>query len=318
MRGRRTWRWSALAAAAGLALLGGCGGGNDMTAGGNAGSGAVAQSDSDTAAKEGGGQIAGPAGAPSVPSALSPQGAPVVSTRALIRTAELTVAVDDVAGQAQQAQQIAGDANGEVFSDQRTSGEEADRRTADLVLKIPPNSLGPVLDKLAKLGTEEARHTATDDVTEQVADVDSRVTSAKSSLARLRSLYARAGSIGEVAALESQISQRESELESLQARQRVLAAQTATATVTLHLHGRAVAAAGGSGNRPTGFVSALKAGWHAFALSVNWLVTVLGAILPFAVLFALLGYGAWRLERSRRTRGAATPAPAAPPTTTAG
>jgi hypothetical protein len=303
-RGSALVAGAALLGAAGLALLGGCGGGGSANSADGSGAGLSApQLAEGQGAKQSAGDVA---------SAPPVRGAPVVSTRALIRTAELTVAVDDVARQAQAAAQIAANADGEVFSDQRNSGDKTDQRTADLVLKVPPGQLGPVLDNLAKLGTEEARHTTTDDVTEQVADVDSRVRSAKASLTRLRSLYDRAGTISEVAALESQISQREADLESLQARQRALATQTATATITVHLHGRAVGpAATRSGNHPTGFWSALKAGWHAFAVSLSWLVTVLGAVLPFAVLALVLAYGAWWF--SRRNRAAATVAPAVPP-----
>lgn len=315
----RSWRGAVLVAAAGLALLSGCGGGNS-----GGGSNAAALP-ADGPAKEAAQPPAysAPGGTDTSSSGTgggssTPQGAPVVNTRALIRTATLTVAVDDVTRQAQRAEQIAADNDGELFSDQRSSGVSADQRTADLVLKVPPNSLGTVLDRLAALGTEEDRHTTTDDVTEQVADVDSRVNSAKSSLARLRALYARAQTVGEIAALEGQITQRESDLESLQARQRVLAAQTAMATLTLHLHGRALApVVTNQGTHPTGFVSALKAGWHAFAVSVQWVVTVLGAVLPFALLLALLAYAAYRYDRARRARTtpAATPAPATPPAT---
>jgi Domain of unknown function (DUF4349) len=295
----RAWRSVAVLGAAGLALLVGCGGGPGNSSGNafsNA-SGGAARQDAAAAAPA----AKAPAATDATDAPLT-QGAPVVSTRALIRTAELSVAVDDVSGQAQRAAQITADAGGEVFSDQRTTGDERDRRTADLVLKVPPGKLGQVLDELSKLGTEEARHTATDDVTAEVADVDSRVRSARASLERLRGLYAHAGSITEITGLEGQISQRESDLEALEARQRALAGQTATATVTLHLHGRALAAAPAPGTRPTGFVSALRAGWHAFAVSVAWLVTVLGAVLPFAILAAAAGYLVWRLTRRARPR----------------
>jgi uncharacterized protein DUF4349 len=293
----RRWRGAALIAA-GLVLAAGCSADTNGSSGNGAGAAApgsapVAQGlAADGAA---GNSTAGDSTGRD--SAAAPGSTPALKLPQLIRTAELTVAVDEVSRQAQRAAQLAADADGQVFSDQRTSG---DSPTADLVLKVPPADLGPTLDKLAGLGTEEDRHTSAEDVSEQVADVDSRVSSAKASLARLRTLYDRAGSISEVAALEAQISQRESDLESLQARQRALGAQVATATITLHLHARGAAPAATGASHPTGFLSALRAGWHALALSFGWLLTVLGAVLPFAVPVAALGYAAHRLRRRNR------------------
>jgi hypothetical protein len=68
--------------------------------------------------------------------------------------------------------------------------------------------------------------------------------------------------------------------------------------------------AAASPTRPTGFWSGLKRGWHAFATSVGWVVTVLGALLPFLLLAAALGYGGWLLRRRWPRQPAATPAPA--------
>ena len=237
----------------------------------------------------------------------------IVPDRAQIRTADLSVTVERVAEQASRATQIAVAAGGEVYSDQRNTGSTADQSTADLTLKVPPSAMDGVLDQLARLGQEESRRTGTEDVTEQIADVESRVNSAKASLARLRALYSRAGTIGEITSLETDVAQREADLESLQARQRSLAQQTAEATITLHLRGKAAAAAVAAA-APTGFWSGLKRGWHTFAVSAGWLFTVLGATLPFLALVGLLGYGVWWARRRRpQVARAAAPVPAMPP-----
>ena len=54
------------------------------------------------------------------------------------------------------------------------------------------------LDELAKLGTEESRAVQTEDVTEQLVDLDARLATQRASVDRVRALLARASTIGEV------------------------------------------------------------------------------------------------------------------------
>jgi hypothetical protein len=233
--------------------------------------------------------------------------APLAST-ALIKKASLQVQIGkpgQVGAQADAAGQIAAAAEGSVFADQRTSGE---RPSAELTLKVPPDSLTAVLSRLAALGKELSRQSSSQDVTSQVADVSSRVQSARDSLIRLRVLYTHASKIGDVIAIESEIAQREADLESLEAQQRTLAAQTSMATIELTLSTSTTPAPAAKHNDKTGFVGGLQRGWHAFGTSVVAVATALAAALPFLVLLALIGWGA--LAMRRRTRAAAPPTPA--------
>ncbi len=232
-------------------------------------------------------------------------------TAALIKTASLSVRVataSGVAKAADAADQIAVDAGGSVFADDRTAGKQA---TAELTLKVPPDSLTTVLDRLAGLGKERSRTSSTKDVTTQVADVGSRVLSARKSLDRLRTLYAKATKVRDVIAIEQEIAQREADLESLQAQQRSLADETATATIHLSLDSPpAHKLAAPAHHERTGFIGGLQRGWHAFAVSVSALVTVLGAALPFLLVVLLAGAIWWRLHRRGHPVAPPEPTPA--------
>ena len=137
-----------------------------------------------------------------------------------------------------------------------------------------------LLDQLGRLGAEESRTSSTKDVTEDVADIGSRVASMQASIARIRAILARADKIGDVVSVESELSSRTTELESLQARQRALAGQVDYATVTLELRATPIAAAVPPVERG-GFVGGLQDGWHAFTAAVGVVLTALGALLPF-------------------------------------
>ena len=233
----------------------------------------------------------------------------LLSTAALIRTAQLSVEIahgSDVAAQANRAEQIALEAGGLVYSDERSAGTSP---TAALTLKVPGAKLVSVLAQLAALGKETSRHSSTQDVTTEVADVTSRVRSAQASIDRLRLLFDRASRVGDVIALESELAQREADLESLQAQQRTFGEQTAMATLTLDLS-TAAAGAHKKDHRTTGFLGGLSRGWHAFASGAAGLSTALGAALPFLVLLLLVLGGALIIRR--RVRTGAGPIPADP------
>lgn len=219
-----------------------------------------------------------------------------------IRTADLAVSIKgaaNVAAKADEAGDIAVRAGGDVDSDDRTGGKHA---AATLRLLVPPTRLRAVLAELSRLGTETSRSGSTVDVTGKVADVQSRVASAATAIARLRKLYDRAGKVSSVIAIEQELSTRESDLEALQAEQRALQRETGHATITLRLSTAAVPAPHPKSNAHHGFVGGLDHGWRAFVTGAGWLVTALGAALPFLVLLPALGIGLrlWRTRSGRR------------------
>jgi hypothetical protein len=299
---RKLLRWSALGALTllGVGLLGACtaseGGGG--SAGANAGSvpgpGAVAApphaavkgAPAGGGSGYGGEKQAGPAGSTDGTLANLDLG------EAKIRVANMTVQVkhgESVAGKADAAEAIATAVGGEVDSDDRTSGKYP---TATLLLRVPPENLTSVLHQLSVLGVEKSRELSTRDVTSKVADVNSRVASARAAINRLRVLYQHAHKVGNVITIEDELNQRESDLESLQAQSRALAAETTTAAITLALTSPPAPAP-----KPTpkpihhhrsGFVGGLLDGWHAFTKGVSVLATIIGAVLPFAVLLLVL------------------------------
>jgi hypothetical protein len=304
MGGRARWLG---AAGLGLALAGvlaGCSG-SGSDSGGGGGTGAVApQSAADKAA----GTAAGPAAASAAPGVAR---APATDTTksislkpALIRTAELTVVVDDVPAEAEAAGVAARAAGGAVAGDNRSgSGTGAH---ATLVLEVPPDRMDAVLDQLGRLGDEQSRSSSTKDVTEDVADVDARVASMQASIARVRAILSRAEKIGDVVSVEGELSRRTTELESLQARQRALAGQVNFATITLQL--RASQTAPAPAPDRAGFAGGLRDGWHAFTATLGWVLTAFGAVLPFLLLATPVAV-AWLLRRRRLSAAPSAPAP---------
>ena len=234
------------------------------------------------------------------------------SDRDIVYRGSITVQVQDVGKAADRAEALATGADGIVFSEQSTTDPRHPRYgQATLTLRVPPSAFGPTLDGLSRLGKELDRQRSAKDVTTQLTDVDSRVRSQQRSVDRVRVLLGQAKTIGEVVQVESELSRREADLESLEAQLAKLKDVTdlATLEVTLVSPDRTPTPVKDDGP-DLGFLTGLRGGLGALGGVALVAVTVLGALAPFVLVVALLGVPAYLVLRTRR-RDATTPPAAA-------
>ena len=261
------------------------------------------------------------AGAPGSRAASSANGQPAnAGTTArlapgsdIIYTAQLTVRAANVSSAAARAAQITEGAGGYV-SNETTSADpdHPSQAIASVQLKIPVASYPAILGQLAGgLGTQLSLQEQAQDVTQQVADVNSQVTSDQAAIVQLRALLSRAGSVGDLLDVQNQINSEESALEAMQAQQRALSHETSYATVTLTILGPKAKPVPHRTKAPPSLAGGLGAGWHALKVSLSWTLAFLGAIAPFAAIAAIAGYAIYRARRWMLRRRPA-PRPAAP------
>ncbi|MGH3122321.1 MAG: DUF4349 domain-containing protein [Streptosporangiaceae bacterium] len=218
------------------------------------------------------------------------------ATESIIYTASVTVRTAHLTQAAARATQLARAAGGYV-STENTALNRAhpDRSKVSLQLKIPVSSYQATLGALStQLGRRLAMSQHAQDVTQTVADVTSRVTSAGAAISQLRSLLRHAGSVGSLLTVQNQINDEESTLESLLARQRALTHETSFGTVNILLVAPSATTMHKKQHPAGGFVGGLKAGWHGLVRTIDVLLTGAGAALPFAVILAILGVIAYR------------------------
>ena len=220
--------------------------------------------------------------------------------QAIVYTADLTMRAGNVARSTAEAKSIVTAAGGYVGNENAVE-DPGSRPSATLTFKIPSARYQGVLDQLgsSRIGGRVSLRQQADDVTQEVADVTSRVKSARATLASFRKLLGKAESVDDIVQLEQEISTREADLESLQARQKSLSEQTSYATVTLRLEGTAVTHRGHK--RAGGFAGGVSSGWRAFTAFLGGLALVLGWALPFLGLVALIGLPTWWIVRRRRS-----------------
>ena len=262
----------------------------------------------------------GTPGASAGPADTPKPGAPVVGVGPkLTRNASLDLRVKDVATGAARVRGIALDLQAQVLSEQigrsdpggpgplQEGSESPSPQTGfgTLSLSVPADKLDTALDQISKqVGTVLRRSTSAQDVTAQYVDTESRLKTMRASVARVRALMTQARDIGQVVALESELSRRQADLESLESQLGALKNSVERSTLTVSLST--------PGNEPetsNGFLAGLRSGWDAFTASAGGLLTAIGAVLPFAVFFALLGAPIiwWLCRRQTNRRASPTP-----------
>jgi hypothetical protein len=294
-----------------MAALAGCSGSGPVSSSSAAGSEAHAPAN---------GVVAAPAALPAGSGGAKSEagtGQSVTTTRLvpadqqIIYTAQLTVRASDIATAISRATSIVASAGGYVSAENASSDpNHPAQSTATIELKIPVAGYAATLSELSGgLGTQLSLQQQAQNVTQQVADTNSRVASDEAAIAQLRALLKRAGSVADLLSVQNQINSDESDLEAMQAQQRALNRETSYATVTVTILGpKAVHKPVKQKPKPVpGLSNGLSAGWHAFRVTLSWLLAIIGAVVPFAAVLAAagaLGYWGRRWFKARAGRGA--------------
>lgn len=228
------------------------------------------------------------------------------SARSEIITGSMTLIAEEPVEAAAEAIRVVETAGGRIDGRQETAPANGDKGSATLTLRIPSENLDATINKLKDLGELDGLQTNAIDVTSQVKDIDARVKSLQISVDRLSAFLASATNIDDLLALEETLSSRQSDLESLLAQQRSIAAQVSLATITLYLISEADAPADPP---PATFLTGLEAGWNSFTAFISGVVVVFGVLLPWLVFFALIAVAIVGIVRvvSRRNAQATNP-----------
>ena len=249
---------------------------------------------------------AGPSGASgaSGPSGASGQNslakAPVAD-RSLVYTATLTIRTKDVAGATSNAESLASANGGFVGNENSQSGTVADTQgltQSTVTLRVPSTAFDKVIGQLGTGGTVQNETRSASDVTAQVVDTDTRITAQQASISRITDLMKSATNLADVVSLEGELSRRESDLESMRAQQAALKDQVSLSTITVtFLVPEAPAPSAAPAKHQNAMQRGLHDGWQAFVGTVKVVLVIVGALLPFAVLAAVLWWPVARLLR---------------------
>jgi hypothetical protein len=200
---RRTATLACAALLSAAALLAGCSGGPAQSAGpaGQAAGAAAAPGVHGAAAEPASGPAPGTQASATQASGTRASGTDAssvsLSTQSIVYTASLTVQAENVSAAAARATGIVIAEGGYVSGEQASLRPAGGARPAvSLQLKIPVAVYQPTLSRLSTgLGTQVSLTEHARDVTQQVADTASLVSSAQAGVTQLQALLKRAGSV---------------------------------------------------------------------------------------------------------------------------
>jgi len=221
----------------------------------------------------------------------------VAEDREIITNGSVRLTVNSPAKAAVEATRIAESAGGRVDARSEEAPVDGDKGRATLTLRLPSKTLTATLEKIKKLGDVQTVDISTTDVTDQTQDLDARIDALSASIARLQGFMKSAKTVNDLITLETSITERQGNLEAMQAEQRSLEDQVSLSTIELSLGSEADAPV----ETPSTFWSGLVTGWESFVAFISAVLVTLGVLLPWLVFLALIGFGVLFFLR-RRTR----------------
>jgi hypothetical protein len=229
------------------------------------------------------------------------------SSRSVIRTGEIWIEVANPDAAADEVAEIAQRAGGSVESVtvHRASGDAA--AGADLTLRVPEDRLDETYAALTGVGDVVTQSRSAVDVTTEHVDLQARVAALEESVERLTELMAGAETTTELLEAEAALSQRQQELDGLRAQLKSLEGQVDEATIWVSLSTKSALPGGG----PANFWEGLLAGIDSLGAAGAGALVVLGILLPWLALAAVLALAIVLIVRAARSRGRARAARAA-------
>ncbi|MBZ2198813.1 DUF4349 domain-containing protein [Occultella gossypii] len=231
--------------------------------------------------------------------------------RQIITTGSATVVVEDPAEAADRVALLAETAGGRVDQrSERAAGSDGPDSlgSAHLTIRVPADEVNALIDELDELGEVHDLSQSAQDVTQVAVDLDARILALQASTDRLLQIMADAADSGDLIAAESALSERQAELESLQAERAYLADQVSMSTLDVNLEAH---------YEPTietgGFLGGLETGWRALVTFASGLLVFLGVLAPWLLVVGVpVAAIVWVTRRRRRRASAPTPGTSAP------
>lgn len=217
----------------------------------------------------------------------------------LIKTANLTLRVENVERSLEQVSEILSRQQGDMLSldDQRPQGR-GDRDGYLLTLRVPQANLTDSIKDLEKLGTIQRRSIKAQDVADQIVDAQARLKNLRQSEEVVLKIMDRSGSISDVLSASKELSSIRETIERIDAQLQSLKTRVAFSTINLRIE-----SVGRSTQPPIGVGLQLQEAWKRSTSAMGNLTVGLlrlgiwgVAFSPYAIAVGLL---IWLNQRSK-------------------
>jgi len=202
----------------------------------------------------------------------------------VITTGYLSLIVEVPSASADDITGLVVDAGGRISSRSDYSPIDYGSPSAYLEIRIPFGALEATVAAISELGDVQESSINTYDVSLQKIDLDARISVLESAIERLGVLLEQAETTSDLIAIESALSDRQAELDSLTSQRKYLSDQTLFATISVNLFTSADA----TPTDPEGFVDGLLRGLASIVAFFAGLVVWAGILLPWLGMLAVV------------------------------
>lgn len=279
-----------------MAVIAGCGGAAQSGGSASGGDGGAVSSDAeyDTGATEMPAESSG--------SSTDVSSTQSIDTRALIRTGHVTLEVTDFKRTEENLTELVESRGGFVSDTQQQQGRVGDRTylTGVVVLRVPNERFSETFADVQDEGEVIESSTSTEDVTEQLVDIEARLNNLRAQRDRLRTLYEQANDTQAILQVERRLSEVQTEIERLEARKQSLERRVALSTITVDIREERPDRLGVDEKwYDIGFVGAFLESVNGVVIALRAGVVLLGYVLPYLLVLAtpvglVGGVLAWR------------------------
>ena len=169
--------------------------------------------------------------APTSDDSTDDQAALVSQRRIIVRTADLSLVVDDVSRAIDEVSRMAESMGGWVVSSDRST-----KHSGFVSVRVPAESLEETIDELRELAVEvQSEMTTSKDVTDEYVDTTARLTNMQATQAALIRLLERAEKVEDALKVQNELTRVQEEIERLQGRIKFLEQTSAFSLVNVRL-----------------------------------------------------------------------------------
>jgi uncharacterized protein YxeA len=219
-----------------------------------------------------------------------------VVDRQVIKTAYLSIEVDDFQEAAKDVEGITAKAGGYVLSSNSYVTDTGHRR-GSVTIRVPETGFLSVIEELEAIGEVKSKSATGQDVTEEYIDLEARLKNYEKQEARLLEILSKAEKVEDILKVEEQLGRVRGEIERLTGRLRYLNERIEMATITVELYEPEPI------TQSWGLRNALKLAVAGFITTVNAIIVFIGYALPLAA----IGVAVLFLYRRRKIKAMEEP-----------
>ena len=214
----------------------------------------------------------------------------------IIRTGYLSLSVDSPSATADEITDAVEAAGGRIASRSDYTPVDYGQPSSYLEARIPYDVLDATVETIQELGDVQEVSLNSVDVSLQKVDLDARIGVLEAAIERLNELLAEAASTSDLIAVESALSERQAELDSLQSQRDYLSDQTLFATLSISV----ITPANATPAEPDGFLDGIVRGWESILAFFAGTIVWAGILVPWLGLAAVVIAMILLLRRLRR------------------